>query len=127
MTSTTVAQFAAELKMPADVLLEQLNSAGVNKSSKEDEVTEADKGRLLASLRKAHGDAPGDKKKITLTRRKTTELKQAGPGGRARTVQVEVRKKTRFPCKKKMHPANRWPLKYPFRRALTLLNRHGAM
>lgn len=46
MTSTTVAQFAAELKMPADVLLEQLKSAGVSKTSEADAVTEADKGKL---------------------------------------------------------------------------------
>lgn len=95
MTSTTVAQFAAELKMPADVLLEQLKSAGVSKSSEADAVTEADKGKLLESLRKAHGSESGQKK-ITLTRKQTSEIKQAGPGGRARTVQVEVRKKRVF-------------------------------
>jgi translation initiation factor IF-2 len=95
MTSTTVAQFAAELKMPADVLLEQLKSAGVSKNSEADAVTEADKGKLLESLRKAHGSESGQKK-ITLTRKQTSEIKQAGPGGRARTVQVEVRKKRVF-------------------------------
>ena len=95
MTSTTVAQFAAELKMPADILLEQLKSAGVSKSSEADAVTEADKGKLLESLRKAHGSESGQKK-ITLTRKQTSEIKQAGPGGRARTVQVEVRKKRVF-------------------------------
>ena len=95
MTSTTVAQFAAELKMPADVLLEQLKSAGVSKTSEADAVTEADKGKLLESLRKAHG-SEGGQKKITLTRKQTSEIKQAGPGGRARTVQVEVRKKRVF-------------------------------
>ncbi|MFN4330031.1 MAG: translation initiation factor IF-2 [Limnobacter sp.] len=94
MTSTTVAQFAAELKMPADVLLDQLKSAGVNKSSASDEVTESDKSQLLESLRKAHGSA--GQKKITITRKQTSEIKQAGPGGRARTVQVEVRKKRVF-------------------------------
>ena len=82
MTSTTVAQFAAELKMPADVLLEQLKSAGVSKTSEADAVTEADKGKLLESLRKAHGSESGQKK-ITLTRKQTSEIKQAGPGGRA--------------------------------------------
>jgi translation initiation factor IF-2 len=95
MTSTTVAQFAAELKMPIDVLLEQLKSAGVSKSSQTDAVTEADKGKLLASLRKAHGAESGQQK-ITITRKQTSEIKQAGPGGRARTVQVEVRKKRVF-------------------------------
>lgn len=95
MTSTTVAQFAAELKMPADILLEQLKSAGVSKTSEADAVTEADKGKLLESLRRAHGSESGQKK-ITLTRKQTSEIKQPGPGGRARTVQVEVRKKRVF-------------------------------
>ena len=31
MSSTTVAEFANELKKPADTLLEQLRNAGVNK------------------------------------------------------------------------------------------------
>lgn len=96
MASTTVAQFAAELKMPAEVLLEQFKSAGVSKSSEDDPVTEADKGKLLESLRKAHGSTSSGKKKITLTRRQTSEIKQSGPGGKARTVQVEVRKKRVF-------------------------------
>lgn len=96
MTSTTVAQFAAELKMSAEVLLEQLNAAGVSKHSASDAVTEADKSMLLESLRKAHGSVAGGQKKITITRKQTSEIKQAVPGGRARTVQVEVRKKRVF-------------------------------
>jgi translation initiation factor IF-2 len=96
MASTTVAQFAAELKMPAEVLLEQLKSAGVSKGSEQDPVTESDKSRLLESLQKAHGSGTVGGKKITLTRRETSEIKQAGPGGKARTVQVEVRKKRVF-------------------------------
>lgn len=96
MTSTTVAQFAAELKMSAEVLLEQLNAAGVNKNSASDAVTEADKSMLLESLRKAHGSVAAGQKKITITRKQTSEIKQSVPGGRARTVQVEVRKKRVF-------------------------------
>ncbi|HZA95018.1 MAG TPA: translation initiation factor IF-2, partial [Burkholderiaceae bacterium] len=51
--------------------------------------------RLLESLRKAHGGG-GEKKKITLTRKQTTEIKQADASGKARTIQVEVRKKRVF-------------------------------
>jgi translation initiation factor IF-2 len=97
MVLTNVAKFAAELKMPADVLLEQLRSAGVNKSSPQDSLTEADKEQLLAALRRAHGaDDPLKKKKITLTRKQTSEIKQADGSGKARTIQVEVRKKRVF-------------------------------
>ncbi len=97
MVSNTVAQFAAELKMPASVLLEQFRSAGVEKKAETDSVTEADKARLLESLRKAHGTEEGSAaKKITLTRRQTTEIRQSDSSGKARTIQVEVRKKRTF-------------------------------
>jgi len=97
MAVTTVAQFASELNRPAATLLEQLQSAGVAKKSSEDALTEADKERLLDFLRTAHGTAGGgERKKITLTRKSTSEIKQADASGKARTIQVEVRKKRVF-------------------------------
>ena len=94
MSSITVTQFADELKMPADVLLEQLRAAGVTVASTNDAVSDADKAQLLESLRRSHGAKDG--KKITLTRRQTSEIRQADAGGRSRTIQVEVRKKRVF-------------------------------
>jgi len=96
MAVTTVAQFAAELNRPAAALLEQLQSAGVSKRSTDDALTEADKERLLDYLRTAHGTGSGERKKITLTKKSTTEIKQADASGKARTIQVEVRKKRVF-------------------------------
>ncbi|HET9023518.1 MAG TPA: translation initiation factor IF-2, partial [Burkholderiaceae bacterium] len=98
MASTTVAQFATELKLPPQLLLEQLKAAGVGKKAESDALSEDDKARLLDSLRKAHGAGDGvpEKKKITLTRKQTTEIKQADASGKARTIQVEVRKKRVF-------------------------------
>ena len=97
MASNNVAQFATELKMPADLLLTQLRSAGVEKSSASDSLSKEDKDRLLEHLRRARGAAPeGEKKKITLTRKETTEIKQADATGKSRTIQVEVRKKRTF-------------------------------
>ncbi len=97
MASTTVAQLAAELNRPPAALLEQLKSAGVSKASTDDSVTENDKARLLDHLRTAHGTvASGERKKITLTRKSTSEIKQADSSGKARTIQVEVRKKRTF-------------------------------
>jgi translation initiation factor IF-2 len=95
MASLTVAQFAAELKLPPKMLLEQLKAAGVAKSAEADELSEEDKARLLESLRKAHGGET-EKRKITLTRKQTSEIKQADATGKARTIQVEVRKKRVF-------------------------------
>src|SRR3569623_1051505 len=97
MASTNVAQFATELKMPADLLLTQLRAAGVEKSSASDQLSKEDKDKILGHLRRAHGvAAESEKKKITLTRRETTEIKQADATGKSRTIQVEVRKKRTF-------------------------------
>ena len=95
MAQMNVAQFAAELKMPATALLEQLAKAGVAKQASNDTVSEQDKTRLLDYLRKAHGET-APKAKITLTRKQTTEIKSADSTGKARTIQVEVRKKRVF-------------------------------
>ncbi|WP_067063312.1 translation initiation factor IF-2 [Roseateles chitosanitabidus] len=96
MAVTTVAQLAAELNRPASTLLEQLQAAGVNKASAEDSLNESDKERLLDHLRTAHGTGGAERKKITLTRKSTSEIKQADASGKARTIQVEVRKKRVF-------------------------------
>lgn len=96
MSSNTVAEFAAELNKPTALLLEQLGSAGVEKASGEDPISENDKQRLLSYLQASHGTATGERKKITLTKKSTTEIKQADASGRARTIQVEVRKKRTF-------------------------------
>ena len=95
MGQTTVTQFAGELRMPASVLLEQLQKAGVDKARETDLLSEQDKNRLLDFLRRAHGDTAA-KSKITLTRKQTSEIKATDSTGRARTVQVEVRKKRVF-------------------------------
>ncbi len=97
MASINVAQFATELKMSADLLLTQLRAAGVAKSSTSDLLTKEDKDKLLEHLRRSHGvTADNEKKKITLTRRETSEIKQADATGKSRTIQVEVRKKRTF-------------------------------
>ena len=95
MDQMTVAQFATELKMPPAALLEQLGKAGVKKSAVNDPVTEQDKTQLLEFLRKSHGET-AQKAKITLTRKQTSEIKASDSTGRARTIQVEVRKKRVF-------------------------------
>ena len=95
MALMTVSQFATELKMPAPTLLEQLAKAGVSKQESNDPLSEQDKTRLLDYLRKSHGDA-APKAKITLTRKQTSEIRASDSTGKARTIQVEVRKKRVF-------------------------------
>src|SRR5690348_5980818 len=93
MAQTTIEQFATDLKMPAVALLEQLSAAGVAAKKQGDMLSEQDKTRLLDYLRKQHGAAGDGKKRITLTRKSTSEIKAADSQGKARTIQVEVRKK----------------------------------
>src|SRR3974377_1428066 len=95
VAQTSVAQFASELKVPPSVLLEQLRAAGVEKRVAEDSLTEQDKARLLEYRRKSHGSIE-PKNKITLTRKQTSEIKKSDSTGKARTIQVEVRKKRVF-------------------------------
>ena len=95
MAQMSVEQFASELGLLPAVLLEQLQAAGVSKEIAKDGLTEKDKNQLLDYLRKVHG-ATEDKGKITLTRRQTTEIKKSDSTGKARTIQVEVRKKRVF-------------------------------
>ena len=95
MALMTVSQFATELKMPAPALLEQLAKAGVSKEASNDTLSEQDKSRLLDYLRKSHGET-APKAKITLTRKQTSEIRASDSTGKARTIQVEVRKKRVF-------------------------------
>jgi len=96
MSMNTVAEFASELKKSTDTVLEQLRSAGVKKSLPSDALSEADKQKLLTFLQASHGTVSGERKKITLVKKSTSEIKQADATGRARTIQVEVRKKRTF-------------------------------
>ena len=95
MAQMNVAQFASELGVAEAMLLEQLKAAGVNKSAAEDPLTEQDKTQLLDYLRKSHG-VKESRSKITLTRRETSEIRKSDSTGKARTIQVEVRKKRVF-------------------------------
>ncbi len=102
MSDKTVQELAEMVKMPLDRFLEQLKEAGISASAPDDLIDEDERIKLLAHLRKRHGktdegsseDAP---KKITLKRRKVSELTQStGPGAASKTVNVEVRKKKTY-------------------------------
>ncbi len=96
MSQTTVSEFAQELKKSTETLLDQLASAGVPKAAASDALTDNDKQKLLAYLQTAHGTQSAERKKITLVKKSTSEIKQADATGKARTIQVEVRKKRTF-------------------------------
>jgi translation initiation factor IF-2 len=95
MAEVTVSQFAEVLKVPVDRLLVQLDQAGIKVSGPDARITDDAKLELLTHLRRSHGsDADGDgaPRKITLKRKTQSELKLASNQGRARTVNVEVRR-----------------------------------
>ncbi len=102
MSDKTVKELAEMVKIPLDRFLEQLKGAGVSASSPDDLIDEDERVKLLAHLRKIHGKEEdkteeSSPKKITLKRRKVSELQQStGPGTTAKTVNVEVRKKRTY-------------------------------
>lgn len=101
MSDKTVRQLAEIVKIPLERLLEQLKEAGLSASTPDDFITEDEKMQLLAHLRKRHGKTEGDAgnspRRVTLERRKVTEMKQASvPGSSTKTISVEVRKKKTY-------------------------------
>jgi translation initiation factor IF-2 len=100
MAEVTVTQFADVLKVPVERLLAQLDQAGIKVASEHDTITDEAKMELLSHLRRSHGLAEEDTgsapRKITLKRKSQTELKLASTQGRARTVNVEVRRQRTY-------------------------------
>jgi translation initiation factor IF-2 len=67
---------------------------------KNDSVSSDEKQQLLAYLRKTHGEADAEPRKITLKRKTTTTLK----AGKAKTVNVEVRKRRTYIKRAELQP-----------------------
>lgn len=101
MSDVTVAQFAEVLKVPVERLLVQLDEAGISVSGADAVISDDAKMELLTHLRRSHGHAEenstgGAPKKITLKRRTQSEIRLASNQGRARTVNVEIRRKRTY-------------------------------
>lgn len=94
MTQLTVRALSEEIGTPVDRLLEQLADAGMTKASS-DSVTEDEKQKLLAHLRKEHGDG-SEPTRLTLQRKTRSTLSVNAGGGKSKNVQVEVRKKRTY-------------------------------
>jgi translation initiation factor IF-2 len=95
MSNTTVAELAQEIGTPVDRLVSQLADSGVNKSAT-DSVSQDEKEALLNHLKKQHGDdTTGAPKKMTLNRKSKSTLTM-GHGSKAKSINVEVRKKRTY-------------------------------
>lgn len=102
----TVKQFADEIGVKSDRLVEQFQDAakyfkdaGIKIASIDDHVSEEQKQKLLRYLQQHHGvkakqDTAPDK--IVLTRAKTSEIKLGGSHGAGKTVSIQVRKKRTY-------------------------------
>ncbi len=101
MADVTVAQFADVLNVSVDKLLVQLDEAGIKVNGFDDTINEDAKHELLTHLRRSHGQddesgTPAAPRRITLKRKSQSVLRLAGSQGRARTVNVEVRRKRTY-------------------------------
>ncbi|MBE0436582.1 MAG: translation initiation factor IF-2 associated domain-containing protein, partial [Methylomicrobium sp.] len=101
MSDKTVRQLAEVVGIPLERLLEQLKEAGLSVHAPDDVISEDEKVKLLAHLRKRHGKSTGETdaapKRVTLKRRTVSELKQSNaPGSSAKTISIEVRKKKTY-------------------------------
>jgi translation initiation factor IF-2 len=81
MATTTIKAFAEQINVPIDKLLTQLEAAGISDKSAADSLTDDEKLSLLSYLRGGEETEPGAKKKITLKRKTTSELKQSSRTG----------------------------------------------
>jgi translation initiation factor IF-2 len=99
-TEVTIEQFANAVGIPVDRLLSQLHEAGLGATAGSDRISDEEKVRLLAHLRKSHGRketlAVSEPQRITLRRKSHSQLRMAGAQGRVKTVSVEVRKKRTY-------------------------------
>lgn len=101
MSDKTVRQLADMVKTPLEQLLKQLQEAGLSVKTPDDIINDDEQMRLLTHLRKSHGKGQGEgdnsPSRVTLARRKVTEIKQASvPGSSTKTISVEVRKKKTY-------------------------------
>jgi translation initiation factor IF-2 len=109
MADVTVSQFAQVLKVPVDRLIEQLDQAGIKVEGPDARISDEAKLELLSHLRKSHGsdEQSGSPSKITLKRKTQSELKLASTQGRARTVNVEVRRSRTYVKRDVLEEQNR--------------------
>lgn len=96
MSDVTVKQLAEDIGAPIERLLQQIVDAGLDAREADGTVSPDEKLELLAHLKRVHGEADSEPKRITLKRKTQTTLKMSGGQGKTKTVNVEVRKKRTY-------------------------------
>ncbi len=108
----TVKQFADEIGVKPDRLLDQFKDAGIIITQCDDLVSEEQKQKLLRYLQQHHHGAKQDAvpDKIVLRRAKTSEIKSVVRMVHAKTVSIQVRKKRTY-VKRPLEEARQTPKK----------------
>jgi len=97
MTDVTVNELAKVIGIESNKLLQQMKDAGLTHSNPDDNVSDEEKQKLLAFLKKSHGSSDDQgEKKVTLKRKSVSTLKLSGSDGKKKTINVEVRKKRTY-------------------------------
>ncbi len=96
MADVSIDKLASDIGTTVDKLVQQFKDAGISKTAS-DSVTEDEKTKLLDHLNKAHGgEGSNAPSRMTLQRKSKSTLSVQGSTGKAKSVQVEVRKKRTY-------------------------------
>ncbi len=90
MSDVKIKEFATQIGLPVERLLDQLKNAGITGKKASDSLADDEKKKFLMHLQNASANA---KPKMSLNSRKSSEVRQTTRTGAAKAVQVEVRKK----------------------------------
>ena len=94
MADKTVKELADMTKKSVDAIKKQLVDAGLPARGDDDIVTEQEQEKFVSFLQQSHGQQ--DKPRISINRKTTSTAKVTGTSGKAKNVNVEVRKKVVF-------------------------------
>lgn len=94
MADKTVKELAAMTNKSVDAIKKQLVDAGLPARGDDDIVTDREQEKLVSFLQQSHGQA--EKARISINRKTTSTAKVTGTSGKAKSVNVEVRKKVVF-------------------------------
>lgn len=95
MTDKSIKELALSVGRHVDKLLEQVREAGLPQRKADDIITTEQQDRLMNHVKKTQG-SDGHVGQITLKRKTTSTAKVASTSGKAKTINVEVRKKHTF-------------------------------
>ena len=96
MTDKSIQELAVSVGLPVEKLLDQVREAGLPQKKADDKITHEQQDALVNHLKKSHGQDTSNAGKITLKRKTTSTAKVASTSGKAKTINVEVRKKHTF-------------------------------